>query len=257
MPTYGLLHLLTSTTASTPSRANMRIPYAVLLAFPAVWFVGNGVPSLAMTLPYSARNTVAVKQLITALWQPWPAYTSFGLLGAHLLLGGIFTAGDAPTPAGRKASASALRWIYGTLFGLAAVPHVVAVTVSAATVFAPKIFSPTYVAALHPAVVLDAVLPWSPSPIAQIKTLGDGVHAFLGWDYKITAASVLLWTSVLHARAHKYYEGKCVSLLPFLGKLVMLVAMAGPGAAAVQLMWEREELILQSEDKQLASKKRS
>ncbi|KAJ6784647.1 hypothetical protein PWT90_03210 [Aphanocladium album] len=256
-PVYGFVHLLTSRTASTPSRGNMRIPYAVLKSLPLVFLVGNAVPSLAMVLPYSATNTVAVKQLLTAVWQPWPAYTAFGLTAAHFLLGGVFTSGDAGTLDGRKKSASAIRYIYAIAFGNAALSHLIAATVSVGTVVAPKVFHVDYVSVLHPAKILEAVLPWAENPVAQIKTLGDGVHVFLGWDYKIGTASLLLWAVVLYARAHVHYEGKCVSLLPFLGKIATLTALVGPAATAVELMWEREEFVLQSEDKQLAAKKKN
>ncbi|OAA55741.1 hypothetical protein ISF_07846 [Cordyceps fumosorosea ARSEF 2679] len=254
-PVYGLVHLLTSRTASAPSRANMRVPYAVLSAFPLVFLLGNAVPSVAMILPFSASNTVAAKQLFTALWQPWPAYTAFGLVAAHTL--GLCTAGDAPTPAGRKAASGALRFIYAMAFGNAAVSHVAAATVTIGTAVAPTIFAPHYAVSLHPSKVLQTVLPWTSNPVAQIATLGDGVNVFLRWDYLLGTTSLLLWAGVLHARAYKHYEGKCVSLVPFAVKVATLYAVVGPAAAAVELMWEREEFVLQSEDKALTTKKKN
>ncbi|TQV90417.1 atmA protein [Cordyceps javanica] len=260
-PVYGLLHLLTGRTASAPSRASMHIPYAVLAAFPLVFFVGNTVPSVAMVLPFSAHNTVAVKQLLTALWQPWPAYTAFGLSAAHLVLGssglGLLTAGDRPTPEGRGRAAAALRLIYAIAFGNAAVSHLAAATVTLGTVLAPKIFHPDYAVSLHPLKVLETVLPWAPNPVAQIRALGDGVNIFLRWDYLLGSTSLLLWASVLHLRARAYYHKTAaaaaaagsVPALPFLAKVAALYAVVGPAAAAVELMWEREELVLQSDDK--------
>lgn len=256
-PVYGFLHLVTSSTASTPSRANMHIPYAVLKSLPLVFLVGNAIPSIAMVLPYSSWNTVEVKQLLTAVWQPWPAYTALGLTAANLLLGGLFSCGDGASPDARKKSAGALRYIYAIAFGNAALSHLIAATVTIGTVVAPKIFHPDYVVALHPAKLLETLLPWSVSPVAQIRTLGDGVHNFLRWDYNIGTAALLLWTSVLYARAHRHYEGKGVGAVAFLSKIATLSALAGPAAAAVELMWEREEFVLQSEDKALVTKKKN
>ncbi|KAM3441580.1 hypothetical protein NHJ13734_002804 [Beauveria thailandica] len=256
-PVYGLLHLLTSAAASVPSRANMHIPYAVLQALPLVFLLGNAVPSLAMILPLSSWNTPAVKQLLVALWQPWPVYTAFGLTAAHLVLGGVLTAGDSPTPAGRKKSAGALRFVYALAFGNAAVSHLVAVTVTVGTAFAPAIFDPDYAVSLHPSKVLQTVLPWAANPVAQIQTLGDGVNIFLRWDYVLGTTSLLLWATVLHARAYKHYEGKCVDVVSLLAKIATLYAVVGPAGAAVELMWEREEFALQTEDKALTTKKKN
>lgn len=256
-PTYGLLHLLTSSTASTPSRDNMHIPYAVLASLPLVYLVGNAVPSVAMALPFSDVNTVDVKQILTAAWQPWPAYVALGLTGAHLLFGSLISSGDARTPDGRKKSAAALRFIYAMAFGNAAVPHLIAATVTIGTVVAPGLFRPAMVQALHPSKVLELALPWSASPVAKVASVGDGAHIFLRWDYTIGTAALLLWATVLHARAHRHYEGRCVDAVSLAGRIAILTALAGPAAAAVELMWEREELVLQSEDKSLASKKKN
>ncbi|EGX95267.1 hypothetical protein CCM_03539 [Cordyceps militaris CM01] len=256
-PVYGFLHLVTGRTASAPTRAHMHIQYAVLASLPLVFFVGNAVPSVAMVLPFSSRNTVAVKQLLTAVWQPWPAYTAFGLTAANLLFGGLITAGDKATPQGRKKAAGALRLIYAIAFGNAAVSHLAAATVTIGTTLAPGIFHPDYAVALHPRKVLAAVLPWAANPVAQIETLGDGVNVFLRWDYLLGTTSLLLWASVLYARAHRHYEGKSVDALSFLVKIATLYAVIGPAATAVELMWEREEYVLQSEDKALTTKKRN
>ncbi|KAF1729824.1 Aflatrem synthesis protein A [Beauveria bassiana] len=257
-PVYGFLHLLTSASASVPSRANMHIPYAVLQALPLVFLVGNAVPSLAMILPLSLSwNTPAVKQLLIAAWQPWPVYTAFGLTAAHLLLGGVLTAGDSPSPAGRKKSAAALRFIYAIAFANAAVSHLVALTVTVGAALAPAIFDPDYAVSLHPTKVLETILPWAANPVAQIQTLGDGATILLRWDYVLGTTSLLLWASVLHARAYKHYEGKCVDVVSFLAKIATLYVVVGPAGAAVELMWEREEFALQTEDKALTTKKKN
>lgn len=235
----------------------MRIPYAVLKSLPLVYLVGQAVPSAAMILPYSAHNTVPVKQLLTALWQPWPAYVAFGLTAANLLLGGLLTSGDARTPDGRKKSASAIRYIYAIAFANAALSHAVAAVVTIGTVVVPELFVGDFARLLHPSAVLETVLPWATSPVAKVAGLAEGAHIFLRWDYNIGTASLLLWAAVLYSRAHTHYEGRCVSVLPFLGKIASLTALAGPAAAAVELMWEREEFVLQNEDKVTPAKKKN
>lgn len=236
----------------------MHIPYAVLATLPAVYLVGQAVPSVAMILPFSSRIDIDTKQILTALWQPWPAYVAFGLTASHLLLGSVLTAGDKATPAGRKTSAGALRYIYAMAFGNAAVSHLIAATITLGTVVAPALFAPKYAAALHPAKVLETVFPWATGfPVAKVASLEAGVHIFLRWDYNIGTTSLLLWSAILYSRAHTHYEGRCVDVIPFVSKIATLTALVGPAAAAVELMWEREEWVLQSEDKALVQKKKN
>ena len=241
-PLYGFLHLMSARTANKPNAEDMRIPYAVLKAFPAVFLIGNAIPSFAMTLPMSDRITPDIKQILIAAWQPWPAYTAILLTVANFVLGSFIKADN--SAAGKRKTNNAIRYIYAFAFGTTAVAHIVAVTIPVATVLVPKLFDAKLAAELHPLKVLETPLPWT-APVATISTLGQGVHAFLRWDYIIGTTGVLVWAFTLHQRAHRFIErDSSASLCGLLSRTATLVAVAGPVAAAVELMWEREELVL-------------
>lgn len=241
-PMYGFLHLLTARTANKPNAEDMRIPYAVLKALPAAFFIGNTIPSLAMTLPLSDRITPDVKQILIAAWQPWPAYTAILVTAANFILGSCMKADQ--SAAGKRKSNGAIRYIYAFAFGTTAVAHIIAVTIPVTTLLVPKLFNAKLAAELHPFKVLETPLPWT-APVATISTLGQGVHAFLRWDYIIGTTGVLVWAFTLHQKAHRFLErDSSASLFGLLSRTASLVAVAGPVAAAVELMWEREELVL-------------
>lgn len=252
---YGFLHLLAAATADKPTAENMRIPYAVLKVLPHVFFVGNALPSLLMALPLGMpipygqyicsdlkQMTPDLKQILIAVWQPWPAYTAILLTVANFVLGSFVTADKSFE--GKRKTNGAIRYIYAFAFGTTAIAHVVAVTIPVATLVAPKLFDTTLAAAMHPLKVLETPLPWT-SPVATIESVGQGVHAFLRWDYIIGTTGVLAWAFILHRKAHRHVErSKSAGLCGLVARTASLAVVAGPVAAAVELMWEREELIL-------------
>ncbi|KAK8925505.1 Epoxide hydrolase aurD [Metarhizium anisopliae] len=237
-PLYALLHLCYSTTAASPTTTNMRIPHTVLRALPHVFTVAMFVPSLLMIVPLSETMTHDLKQICIAVWQPWPAYVAVLLVAAYLVGG----RGDADA----RKTASALRYVYAFAFANTAVAHLVSVVLSAATVAVPAVFRAPYREALHPGNVFAAPLPWA-TPALRVATVGQGVQAFLRWDYLIGSAGVLVWAVSLHRRAHRA-AGVEVGLASVLARVAALSVLASPAGAAVELMWEREELFLRDAD---------
>ena len=241
---YAALHVLTSETASNPSLENMRIPRAVLIAMPVAFTIGQAVPSLAMALPLSDRLTPDLKQILIAVWQPWPAYVAALLTVAYVLLGPYFDS-YARTARGIRKDLKPLRATYAFAFGTAAVSHLVAVVVSLATIVAPFLFEKRFVRDLHPAKVLATALPWK---LEQVKSVGEGVHVFLRWDYNICVLGMLVWALALYRVAERKYTGTNEDLST-LSKVVQLTLLTGPVGAAVELMWEREEFVIEAEPK--------
>ncbi|KAG8420723.1 hypothetical protein J3458_002656 [Metarhizium acridum] len=217
----------------------MRIPRVVLKALPHVFTVAMFIPSLLMIAPLSETMTHDLKQICIAAWQPWPAYVAT-LLAVANRVGGSSFSND-----GRK-TASSLRYVYAFAFANTAIAHLVSVVVSAATVAAPGIFQKRYLEALHPLSVFATPLPWA-SPALEVSTVGQGVQVFLRWDYVIGSAGVLVWAVSLIRSAHRA-AGVQASLPSLLAKVVALSVLASPTGAAVELMWEREELFLDDAD---------
>ncbi|KAL4912919.1 hypothetical protein BDW62DRAFT_193627 [Aspergillus aurantiobrunneus] len=238
-PLYFAVQLFTSVTAVKPTAENIRVPRAVLKAIPLVFFVGYMVPTGLLLVPVSEQVTTDLKQIFIALWQPWPAYISILLTLVHLLFS-PFTSNDYTVEGGR-ATLRSLRWVYAFAFANTAINHIISWVIPLATLAAPALFKEEYLEQLHPFVVFAIPKPWETPTL--VENLGAGVHAFLRWDYIIGTAGVLIWAVTLYRNAHRVVYGRagCVGLLV---KVAALTVLTGPVGAAVELMWERDELVV-------------
>ncbi|KAI9923932.1 hypothetical protein ASPWEDRAFT_170432 [Aspergillus wentii DTO 134E9] len=237
-PLYCGLQLASSITASKPNAENIRIPRAVLHMIPLIFTVGYIVPSVLAILPAPELITVDQKQIFASVWQPWPAYISI-LVTTVSIVFSPFVSNDRNVEGGWD-TLRALRRVYAFAFANTAIPHIVTLTVSFATVVAPFMFEERYVNILHPLHVFQVVLPWSS---VTVDNIADGVRIFLGWDYLVGSAGVLVWAMTLYSKAHKAILGK-VSCLDLFVKVGLLTVLTGPVGAAVELMWERDELVV-------------
>lgn len=237
-PLYAGLQLASSITVSKPNAQNIRVPRAVLKTIPLIFFIGYAVPSALLILPAPDVVSVDMKQIFTAVWQPWPAYISILTTVVHVLFSS-FTKNDTNIEGGRDTLKS-LRRVYAFAFGNAALSHIILHTISIATVAAPMLFDEKFAKALHPCKVFATALPWVP---LKVDNLGDGVQVFLRWDYLIGSAGILLWAIALYVNAHKAILGNS-GWCGLLTKVVLLTVLTGPAAAAVELVWERDELVI-------------
>lgn len=231
-PLFLGLQLGCSITARRPHADNIRVPRVVLAVLPLIFAVGFMVPTHMMVLKAPNLISVDFKQIAIAVWHPWPAYVSILTTVAYYVLSPFFSNNH-------RASMSGLRWVYAFAFVNAALSHLVSWIISLATVIVPSMFEERFLESLHPAKVFAIPLPWSG---LKVDTLAEGVHVFLRWDYMIGSAGVLIWALTMYTVAHK----QILSTVSYPGLLVkagLLTALAGPTGAAVELMWERDELV--------------
>lgn len=247
-PLFLGLQLGCSITARRPHADNIRVPRVVLALLPLIFAIGFMVPTHMMVLPAPDLISVDFKQIAIAIWQPWPAYVSILTTVAYYVLSPLF-------PNNHRASMSGLRWVYAFAFVNAALSHLVSWMVSLATVIVPVLFEERFLESLHPAKVFEVPLPWSG---VKVDTVAQGVHYFLRWDYIIGSAGVLIWAVTMYSVAHKQILSTC-SCTGLLVKVGLLTALAGPTGAAVELMWERDELVFSETgpSKQVSKTKKS
>jgi len=150
---------------------------------------------------------------------------------------------------------STLRWVYATALATAGLAHLVSWVIPLASVVAPVLFQDRFLADLHPSNVFQIPIPWSG---VQVQTVAEGVHYFLRWDYLIGSAGILLWAIKLYTVAHKQIFST-VSLTGLLVKIVLLSIVVGPTGAAVELVWERDELVFKETggSRRVSSEKKS
>lgn len=194
--------------------------------------------------------TADLKQIFIALWQPWPAYVSILLTIASVIVP-PFLQEDNATPAGNRRYRTALRHAYAFTFGGVTVSHLVSVILPLASLIAPNLFQKSVLGDLHPFNVFETPRPWA-SPVPQLLSVAQGTKNLLRWDYLVGTTATLVWAVTLYSTAHRNVYGR-VDYVELLRKVVPLTLLSGPVGAAVQLMWERDELLLQTDGKPIAS----
>jgi hypothetical protein len=246
-PLYLGVQLLTSNTSFQPTAKNIAIPRAVVNAIPVVFILAYQVPSFAMLIPAPEVITFDQKQILVALWQPWPVYVSILLTVVSLLFSGS-TSDNSPFKL-RKS----LRAAYTFALTNSALNHVISWTISLVTIAKPEFFNEKYLHSLHPAQVFTPYNPFTNGEL-KVKDIGDGVHIFLQWDFLVGTSAVLLWAVTVNAIARSKIQGK-VGWFGLLFKTATSALLTGPVGAAVQLVWERDELVLDDEIVKSAAKK--
>ncbi|OJJ68122.1 hypothetical protein ASPBRDRAFT_47070 [Aspergillus brasiliensis CBS 101740] len=243
-PLYCALQLTTSITSTSPTATNILIPKTILTTLPLIFTLSFILPSALMILPISSTITTDLKQLFIALWQPFPAYISILLTLFHTLFSPFISTS---TTTQKNPNLSSLRFIYAFTFFHTLIPHLVTLTISLSTILAPAILSPEYRTALHPSIVFGIPTPWT-SPVIQVNSVADGVHAFLRWDYLIGSVGMVVWAWRLYTNAVRKVSGghtmgwcEWVSLVV---RVALLGVVAGPVGAAVVLVWGRDEMVL-------------
>ncbi|GAD99560.1 conserved hypothetical protein [Paecilomyces variotii No. 5] len=244
-PFYCGLHLATASYSVRPNFNAVSVPRSVLLALPVIFAITYFIPSGLMLVPAPEIFTYDQKQIIIALWQPWPVYASFLAAIASVVLPAFIS--DNSTTASKQAvrQRKALRGVYTFAFALGAIAHIASWTISLSTVLAPAIFSEKYAHDLHPTKVFQATLPWANTDL-RVSSVAEGVHLFLQWDFAVGATAILLWAVTLLIRAHRHISGT-VCWTGLVVKVAFLWLMAGPIGTAVALIWERDELVIEHE----------
>lgn len=243
MPIYAILHLCTCPPNSTFGWVSHGRSIAQLKAVPLSIVVGHVLPCLLLALPETATGQHLSKQGIIAFWQPFPVWMSIVRFIASKVTAGFTTNTLDGKSRNQLALRSSLRYLYSFAFCCACIPHIISWTISIGALTFPMLFNAEMVSDLSPANVFFNTFPWSS---ARPESIGMGSLWFLQWDQLIGCLAVLVWSITLYRSAHLTH-GVPVSLFSLTLKVIALCLVAGVAGAAVELMWEREELGFQVE----------
>jgi hypothetical protein len=244
-PLYLLAHLASSPTATKPTASNVAVPDAVMLAIVPALTIGFVAPTAVMSLPTPGLLSLDAKTLAVVLWQPFPVWTC--VLCMMLSHRSIQSSLGVTSVATRKAT-------YTILIAVAAVAHVVGITLSVAPLVAPSIFNP-----VHSKSLVDAYLTFPPWPIGsrvKASSIGEGTFWFLQYDYIITSWAYLVWSVSL--RIASISSGAQASWSQIGGQWVSALtkaAVLGPIGSAATLVWERDESVLAVDESGSTAKK--
>ncbi|KAH8703342.1 hypothetical protein BGW36DRAFT_354763 [Talaromyces proteolyticus] len=215
-----------------------RVDTIALISSQALAYI---VPLALFAAPVPQVLSVFRKQTVVAWYQPWSVWIAV----THFIVTVFVRRWTQQSKSGTvdiyKESRSNHRTIYGFAFGLTATPHIIVLSISLTALLYPGLYSPRFAGLLHPQNVFIPPSPWS-----EIKAphLVEGCKWLLQWDYIIGSTAVLVWvlTQYISLQLSQTHDKRC-SWNCLLWKIVIWTVLTGPTAAAIQLLWKRDEII--------------
>ena len=206
-----------------PGRALLR-DGAGLKAIPCSIAIGFILPSVIMGLPSPEILTAEQKILAISIWQPFPLWVAM----IHFVLRRCMSSSN---------NQRAIRGVY--LFALAvAVPfHIAIVGMSVFASVSPGLFNPAFVSELQMGYFL---IPPNPLSKTGISDFAEGAFYFIQFDYAISAVAYLVWAAAITDKDDVAGNRTMVGIVKGLIRVLLL----GPMAAALLLVWERDEAVL-------------
>ncbi|KAL4960976.1 uncharacterized protein BDV14DRAFT_204256 [Aspergillus stella-maris] len=250
MPCYLTAHLFISATASKPTADNLSIPIHQLKALIISILLGFMMPCILVTLPERITWWLITRQSAIALWQLYPIWTTAVHCLANLFIPNAPSSNHnqdrkqlTESRTDWQRTRSAFRAIYGLAFAVAAISHIATWTISLTTAMAlDNALDSQTAAALHPAMIFLNTAPWSS---AQAASVGEGALWVLQWDETISAGAIWLWSLELYRTAHAMH-GRTIDWAYLVLKTIAFAMVGGFSGAAVELLWEREEMVLEA-----------
>lgn len=227
-PLYLAIYAITSPTFATPTSSNLivsdvdAIPFGILFGYLPL--------STLMALPYPAMLSLKQKIWAIILWQPTPHYAIY----ISKILSSVSPHKSKTSSISRQLMHLRAAYKFALLF---AVPvHFYVWTLSLTSLLWPSLFSSQAQESLHP---LNALIPRSPVKAWNMKAsnIAQGSLWLLQWDYWIGSLSYLIFAMVAKSYATKKMGAK--ELIIATVRMIVL----GPLAAALTLLWDRDELV--------------
>lgn len=244
-PVYLTLYLFTSPLITSPKALtplDLAIPEGLLTGIPFGTIIGFILPTILMSLPAPSILSISSKVTAILVWQPFPLWvTVYTFIWKAVFWPTIEYKSEADALANQL---PLLRHVYKFALAVSVPAHLATVTLSlCAGVFCPAIFIPFAQSELNP---LSVFVPPNPFSDTKAATVAEGAKWFLQYDYSIFSIAFLIWA--LASRYAKPVASANTSDSNSIGlgtvlELVGRVALLGPFATALTLIWDRDEVI--------------
>jgi hypothetical protein len=232
--------LITSSTPLTPSA--LTIPESLLTGTPFGTIIGFILPTILMSLP--APNVLSISSKITAIlvWQAFPVWvTVYTYIWKATLWPKIEYQSEADALANQL---PLLRYVYKFALAVSVPAHLATVTLSlSAGLICPGMFTPFAQSELNP---ISVFIPPNPFSDTKAATVAQGAQWFLQYDYAITSVAFIIWALASRYAKPVVIANKSNSNSIGVGtvlELVGKVALLGPYATALTLIWDRDEAV--------------
>lgn len=246
-PLYLTWNLLLSPLVKNSGAAAFAVDAADTTALLVSFVLAYIAPLVVIGLPMPALISPVIKQTVIAWYQQWNVYIAL----VHFVVCAVIRRMKKSSSSSSSARRSRHRLIYAFAFSLAFIPHFVTVTLACTAASFPGLFAGNVGAMLVPRSVFIPPSPWSD---LQAPSLAEGCKWLLQWDFILGSMAMLCWAGCQYlnvcARVRNFHGVQdngffWTSLVP---KVVFFALLAGPVGAAVELMWERDELLFDSAD---------
>ncbi|KAI5299062.1 hypothetical protein KEM55_002623 [Ascosphaera atra] len=235
-PLWAVLHLMQSPLSTSPEQDHIRVHPMDVARAPEIPFLSSHLPS---------------HQLALLLWQVWPVMVCMvqGLMVGTPATFRKFVPKKVEPKLLARRTRNGLRLTHFTAMLLASVSHLTMLSLIFINRFTPSVLSPNVTAHFKPESMILPCLPWTN---ARPATLGEGVYWFLQWDYFIAAVAMFVWALKEYVVAHKKKE-VTVGWVGVAPRVLATIMTGGFVAAAVMLVWERDELLMEGMGEQGAA----
>lgn len=218
-----------------------RIDTVGLIVSQAVAYV---IPMALFAAPVPDMLSVFQKQTVVAWYQPWSVWIAVAHFLVTLVVRPWIRQPDfegRSTVAVYRSARSNHRAIYTFAFYLAAIPHLVVLSITFTALLYPGLYSSRLLGLLSLQNVFIPPSPWSDTKAAHLV---EGCKWLLQWDYITGSTGVLVWvlTRYISMQMSTSRE-KRGSWFGLAGKVLVWTAFAGPTATAVKILWERDEIV--------------
>lgn len=250
MPLYAITFLLSSSTASKadPSLAQV-IPLRddiFLETIPLAMVLGYIVPTILISLPFTSP---VLHQWLWGLWQGFPLWVTL----IHHALRIVYQKArrvEIISELGRSKSTrpavnaneetKMLYRAYVFAFGISAATHIATFSTLCTRKLFPALFTPLAQRTLN---FTDVFLPPTFYTNAPMENLAIGIQNFFQYDQYVGSTAALAWAAALHCNS-RTMQMTLKHWAWLAGEITCVGVCAGPGAALVTLMWNRDERIL-------------
>ncbi|KAL4956636.1 hypothetical protein BDW69DRAFT_181412 [Aspergillus filifer] len=226
---YGAIHLWlgTSSAAYSLTKQDVKVPRAVLTVLPIVTLLGFAAPVVLSLVPASSQFTLLALGPMTA----WPLLASVAVSIVHAVSSWGKSGNSAPGFVNPAVGGTALRdlryarllrVVYEVSFLVPAVTYAVGLVLPLMAFVAPGFISSSLAFLQHQSL----------GP-AHVTGAFGAIQWYLAIDCILSSPGVLLWAGFVHRQMN-------VTESTSYWKLGSLVVFAGPVAAAVWMVWERD-----------------
>lgn len=246
MPIYAIVHLLRSSTAQNRSSVmaqdvRLRSTESVEAIIPSL-VLGYVVPTVLMVIPISSPM---LHQWFGGFWQGYPVWVILIQHGIGFIRSRRSEKDDklksaAPVQTSRVSEEMVLHKTFLFAFAFSATTNILTYGILASVKIFPSLFSDHIRTNLTFQNVFIPPPFWSREPMPNMAA---GIQNFFQYDQYVGSTAAIVWGATLWIKARK----QAMTLKRWLwlaGEIFGISIVAGPGAAWMSLIWNRDELIL-------------